>query len=773
MRGLFLVFVFISSLYSHENHFEPLHHKLPKADEVRLGSGAPGPKYWQQQVDYEMDIKLDEDKNTLTGTGKITYKNNSPHTLKYLWLHLDQNKNHKHSESRRSSSGSDLSSGTFPLRHFKGEVLRDKLEGVKITSATDKDGKKLSYEVVGTMMRINLEKELLTQHSFEFNLSWNMEIVDAKAIFSRTGYEYFEKDKNKIFTISQWYPRLVAYSDRYGWHTQQFLWAEFALEFGDYQVNITVPEDHLVAATGVMANEKEVLSAEQQKKLNEARKAEKPVFIVTQKEAEKKLKSKSKKLRTWKFKADNVRDFAFASSRRFIWDAMNCRLGEKDVLCMSFYPPEGNPLWERYSSHAVSHTLKTYSKYAFDYPYSTAQSINGPIFGMEYPMITFQSMRPSKDKTYSRRQKYGLISVIIHEIGHNYFPMIINSDERRHAWMDEGINCYVQYLAETEWEDNYHGINGKTYGGIKSYMSSATDQSIMTKADNIKSLGVNAYAKPSAGLVILRETIVGRKIFDKAFKEYCQRWKFKRPMPEDFFRTINEMTGRDLAWFWNSWFYSTDHVDISIESVEEYEINTRNPEIEKTAEKKKVLDRGVPITEIRNKTVPKLVDKFPELKDFYNSYDPHAILDKDKKDFEKYVKSLKEDEKKLLNSKKVFYVVKLKNIGGVPMPVILTLEYADGSKEVVKVPATFWRRGSKDMHKLLILDKKLNAVEHDVLDETLDTNRHNNRYPPRIISKKVDLTKGSKKGSSNPMKEQLDREKKKADAAKKKASEKK
>ena len=770
MRGLFLFFIFISNLYSQQNYFQPLEEKLPNADEVRLGSGAPGPKYWQQQVDYKMSVNLDENKNTLSGKGEITYKNNSPHILKYLWLHLDQNVRHKHSESRMSHTGSDLSSAEMSFHHFKGEELKDVFDGgVKITSITDKAGEKLNFEIVGTMMKVDLPQGLKTAESFIFKIDWNMVIVDAKAFFSRTGYEYFEKDKNSIYTIAQWYPRLAAYSDRYGWHTQQFLWAEFALEFGDYEVSITAPEDHLVAATGIMTNEKEVLTEVQQAQLIKARTVDKPVIIVSQKEAEENMKSKSKKLKTWKFKAEKVRDFAFASSRRFIWDAMNSKVGKKNVLCMSFYPPEGNPIWERYSSHAVSHALKIYSRFSVDYPYPTAQSINGPVYGMEYPMISFQSMRPEKDGTYSRRQKYGLISVIIHEVGHNFFPMIINSDERRFAWMDEGFNSFIQYLAETEWEANYHGLNGKNWNGLKSYMSSNTDQPIMTKPDNIKSLGNNAYGKPSGGLVILRETILGRKVFDAAFKEYCRRWKFKRPMPADFFRTMEEMSGRDLSWFWRSWFYSTDHVDISIEGIEEFEIDTSNPEIEKGQSKNEALKKGIPITEERNKAVEKLVDQFPELKDFYNTYDPYEISEKDKKDFEKYVKDLKAKEKELLKSKKLFYVLRFKNVGGVPMPLILNLEYEDGSSEEVKVPVTFWRKGQKELHKLLILDKRLVAVEHDLKDQTLDTNKHNNRYPPRIISKKVKLTK-NKKSTNNPMKAQQDRDKKKAEADKKKDS---
>ncbi|MEO0403885.1 MAG: M1 family metallopeptidase, partial [Bacteroidota bacterium] len=556
--------------------FKQMREEWPTPNVYRTASGAPGHEYWQQKVDYDMKIRLDDEKQQVYGEETITYTNNSPDELRYLWVQLDQNIRAKDSDRYKIRQGS-LSEGTDYASIKRMEPTFD--GGFKIDHVKDAGNKDLNYVINNTMMKVDLPSTLKPGGKFVFKIKWWYNINDRMKIGGRSGYEYFKEDDNYIYTIAQFFPRLAAYTDYEGWQNKQFLGGgEFTLEFGDYKMALTVPSDHVVASTGELQNPKNVLSAAQRKRLEKAKNADKPVMIVNQDEAEEAEKGKEKGMKTWIFEAENVRDFGWASSRKFIWDAMGVKVGSKRPMAMSFYPKEGNPLWEQYSTEAVAQTLETYSKHTIDYPYPVAISVHTKWIGMEYPMICFNGGRPEADGTYTERTKLGMISVIIHEVGHNFFPMIINSDERQWTWMDEGLNTFVQYLTEQEWDRNYPSRRGSArkirdyMGGDKSRISP-----IMTNSESIYQFGNNAYGKPATALNILRETILGRELFDHAFKTYSNRWMFKHPTPADLFRTMEDASGVDLDWFWRGWFYTTDHVDIAISGVKEFSVDSKKP----------------------------------------------------------------------------------------------------------------------------------------------------------------------------------------------------
>jgi hypothetical protein len=488
------------------------------------------------------------------------------------------------------------------------------------------------------------------------------------------------------------------------------------------------------------------LTSTQIDRLKQARFAKKPVLIVTQKEAEEAEKTRATSSKTWHFKAKNVRDFAWASSRKYIWDAQGYKTGASNGLAMSFYPKEANPLWGQYSTQAIIHTIEQYNKFSLDYPYPTAQSVNGPQGGMEYPMLSFNGGRPVKDKktgalTYSKRTKYGLISVIIHEVGHNYYPMIINSDERQWTWMDEGLNSFVQSLAEQAWEENYPGTRGEPRG-IIDYMKSQNQVPIMTNSESLLQFGPNAYAKPAAGLHILRETILGRELFDFAFKEYAQRWKFKRPTPADFFRTMEDASGTDLDWFWRGWFYTTDPVDISIDGISEYTMSSKDPEIEKAWKRAKKAEEPISTANQADKgNLPRRLVANPDLKDFYNEHDDYTVTNKDRNEYNKLVKDLEDWEKELLKSGKHFYLVDFSNVGGLVMPLILEIELKSGKKIIDRVPAEIWRYNSKKFTKLIITDEPMVSLTQDPYLETADIDTNNNSWPRKITRSRLELFK--------------------------------
>ena len=740
-----------------QKKFAQIEELIPTPNEYRNAAGAPGYNYYQQQADYKMNISIDDETQVLSGDEIITYTNNSPDQLSYLWLQLDQNLFAKDSDTKlihveKMEDFRDISQIERKVFEYDG--------GFKVQEVKNLNGSDLKYSINKTMLRIDLDKPLKTGSSISFKIKWWYNINDRMAVGGRSGYEYFEKEDNYIYTVAQFFPRMCVYDDVSGWQNKQFLGrGEFTLPFGDYDVSITVPADHILGATGELQNTSSLLTNNQKKRLEQAKKSDSPIFIVTEEEARESEKTHSKRTKTWKFKATNVRDFAFATSRKFIWDAQNTNVGGKDVLCMSYYPKEGNPLWERYSTKLVAHTVQTYSKYTVDYPYPVAISVHSKSIGMEYPMICFNGGRPEADGTYSERTKYGMWGVIIHEVGHNFFPMIINSDERQWTWMDEGLNTFVQYLTEQEWERGYPSRRGPAYK-IADYMKGdkSNISPIMTNSESIWQFGNNAYGKPATALNILRETIMGRELFDYAFKTYCERWKFKHPTPADFFRTMEDASAVDLDWFWRGWFYSTDHVDISLESVNLYQLNTQNPEVEKAFAKNQYENQDDFKGDIENlRSIKETInEKDANIDDFYAKRDIFKVDKLDEKEYEQF-KIRNKDKLDLLNAGKYFYELNFKNIGGLVMPLIIQINYTDQTSEIIRIPAEIWRRHEVNVSKVFILDKEVSSFRLDPLLETADTDLYNNAWPREVIPSRYDLFKERKmrmQRRENPMQRQ-------------------
>jgi hypothetical protein len=767
-----------------QDKFRQLEEVLPTPNDLRAASGAPGPAYWQQRADYEMDIELDDARQWLHGKAKITYLNRSPDRLTYLWLQLDQNLLRRDADSNLAEEAPHFKDATAKnkapeLKEFSYRTLNRLLYlqqfdgGMRIARVADAAGAALPHTIVKTMMRIDLPKPLGSGERFVFHVDWSYPINDAVKVSTRSGYEYFEKDGNYLYEIAQFFPRLAAYTDVNGWQHKQFIGrGEFTLEFGDYLVRLNVPADHVVAATGSLQNPEAVLSAAQRARLREAETAKGPVFVVTPDEARAAEKGQATARKTWVYQAENVRDFAFASSRKFIWDAWQHQSGKQKVMAMSLYPKEGEPLWSKYSTQAIVHTLEVYSRYTFEYPYPAAISVNGPVGGMEYPMICFNGPRAQEDGHYygspkedgaRRFGKYPLISVIIHEVGHNYFPMIVNSDERQWTWMDEGLNTFLQFLAEQEWEEEYPSRRGKP-ADIVEYMLSDDQVPIMTNSESILQFGANAYAKPATALNVLRETVLGRDLFDFAFKEYARRWQWKRPMPADFFRTMEDASGVDLDWFWHGWFYTTDHVDISLDGVYLYSLDTRDPVIDKERQRRERDKTPRDLSDTRNAGVPKRVDAYPELKDFYNDYDELAVTAKDRAEFEELVEGLETWEQDLLRTEAHFYVLELSNKGGLVMPLPLSIDYVDGTSEQLTLPAELWRLHSDKVRKLLIRTQEIKAIEIDRYRQTADADLDNNSWPARAVPTRFQLFKD--KLPPNPMRQAAEADSAKEGAAK-------
>ena len=750
MKRSLSIFMFLCSMVSisaqniqnnpgsnHGNKFEQLGTILPTPNNYRTASGAPGHEYWQQRADYDISAYLDEDKLNLKGSETITYYNNSPDELEYLWIQLDENQ-----QSSVKNAGYDSSSmlpkQTSNTRLTATELpAKDNGFGVNLEKVTDAEGKPLSYVVNKTMMRIDLPKKLKKGETFKFKIDWNYNISDRMKMGGRGGYEFFPEDGNYLFTMTQWYPRLCVYSDFQGWQNHQFTGrGEFALTFGNFKVKMNVPADHTIASTGVGKNFSEVLTPEQLARWQKAQNATEPVEIVTLDEAKKAEKSKSKNRKTWVFEAENVRDFAWTSSRKFIWDAMPQVIAENNnkVMCMSLYPKEAYGLYRKYSTKAVAHTIKTYSDFTIPYPYPVAQSIEASN-GMEYPMICFNYGRTEKDGTYSEGIKNGMLGVIIHEVGHNFFPMIINSDERQWSWMDEGLNTFVEYLTEELWDNKFPSKRGPAHT-IVDYMKLPKDQlePIMSNSENIIQFGPNAYSKPATGLNILRETIMGRELFDKAFKTYAKRWAFKHPEPADLFRTMEDASGEDLDWFWRGWFYSTDPVDIAIDKVTvatpDFDGKANAREFKYKVEKP-ALNDFEDISKIRNREDKKITfytDKDTSTQDFYWRYDRGLENVDTTKEY-----TIKGEAAENLNEKErekfknlTGYQIDFSNKGGLVMPLILEFTFEDGSKLSDKISAQIWRKNEKSVSKTYFFDKKLKSIQLDPMKETADIDTSNN-----------------------------------------------
>jgi hypothetical protein len=747
---------------NHGNKFEQLGTILPTPNEYRTASGAPGPKYWQQRADYDIKATLDEKNLMLHGAETITYFNNSPDVLTYIWLQLDENE-HSTTKNAGYPDGSSLGRGMSPaMIDNLEEAKTDNGLGVNILKITDLLGAKLKYTVNKTMMRVELPTALKPGQKFAFKVDWNYKITDRMTVGGRGGFEFFPEDGNHLFTMAQWYPRLAVYSDFQGWQHHQFTGrGEFALTFGNYKVAITVPSDHVVMATGACQNYPAVLSPAQLARWNKAQTSTEPVEVVTLEEAKKAEQTKATTQKTWVFNAENVRDFAFGSSRKFIWDALAANVEGKKVMCMSAYGKEAYGLYRPFSSKAVAHTIKTYSKFTIPYPYPVAQSIEASN-GMEYPMICFNYGRTEKDGSYTEATKNGMLGVIIHEVGHNFFPMIVNSDERQWSWMDEGLNTYVEYLTEELYDNKFPSRRGPAFA-IADYMKLPKDQlePIMTNSENIIQFGPNAYAKPATGLNILRETIMGRDLFDYAFKEYSRRWAFKHPTPADLFRTIEDASAEDLDWFWRGWFYSIDPVDIAIDTVKHavYDASIAMPAARTMGPRslaKPEVNSFEDISKIRNrndKSIVFLTDVDTTLRDFYWRYDrglePYDSVTKQPAMAMPAAEGLSDAEKAKYASANL-YEVSFINKGGLVMPIILEFTFEDGTKETQRLPAQIWRKNENKVTKVFLTSKKAVSIQLDPMRETADIDESNNKWPNVAAPSKFALfkSKGFTRGQS-------------------------
>ncbi len=708
--------------------FEQLGETLPTPNSYRTGSGAPGPNYWQQRADYVISVELDDNTQKLTGSETITYYNNAPEALTFLWLQLDQNLFANQSITNQTKTG--VIRDSIPASFFNtaaGVTVSDYKGGHTIKSVKDAAGKTLPYIINNTMMRVDLPAPLKTGEKFSFSVEWSYTESNRQVYDGRGGYEYFPEDGNYVYTCAQWFPRMCVYDDYEGWQNKQFLGqGEFALVFGNYKVRITVPSDHIVGATGTLQNPKDVLTKEQIERFERAKKTfDNPMIIVSQEEATKKEKTKSGKKSTWEFHADNVRDFAFASSRKFIWDAQAVKVGTKTPLAQSLYPKEGNPLWEKESTKAVKNALELYSERTFEYPYPVAYSVHSAHQGMEYPMICFNGERPNKEGKYSKQTLTGLVQVVVHEVGHNFFPMIVNSDERQWSWMDEGLNTFLEKETVRTRYPELFGTHG-TPKGIVPFMRGDKSQMrpIMSMSDNIRKteFGPNAYTKPSAALTILRETVMGPELFDQAFKEYAQRWAFKHPKPADFFRTMEDASAVDLDWFWKGWFYTNDNVDVDLAEVKWYQLRTTkiDPEKKDVKVQQGDLASAKGSTDFSNGPQQFTLSNTPESLngEFRSREDDNAIRGK-------------------LDGKNI-YQLKLRNAGGLITPLVIEWTYKDGSKEIERIPAEVWRENENEVVKIFIKDKEVVNILLDPNFELADVEVSNNVFPKRSSGSRFD-----------------------------------
>ncbi len=713
----------------------------PTPTDYRNASGAPGYRYWQQKVDYDLRVRLDEPKRLVTGSAVVKYRNNSPDTLSYLWLMLDQDQYRRDSiaELTRTVSGDKISLGEIR----RAKRMQEWEGGMTIVAVRDAGGRALPFTRTDTMIRVELAQAVAANGGeTSFTIEWSFPMVDYKVVGGRSGYECFTaagEDGNCIFQGAQWFPRLAVYSDYEGWHNKTFLDdGEFTLEFGDYRVALTVPADHVVAATGEVQNADEVLTAAQRSRLAQARTASAPVYVVTPDEAAAAERGRASAEKTWVFAAANVRDFGWASSRKFVWDALGVKQASTEqplVMAMSFFPKEARPMWDAYSTKAIAHTIDVYGKFTFPYPYPTAQSVNGPVSGMEYPMISFNGPRPLKDRktgnlTYTEAGKYRLIGVVIHEVGHNWFPMIVNSDERQWTWMDEGLNTFLQFQAEKQWDEKFQSRRGEPRG-IAEYMLSRDQMPLMTQSDSVLQFGANGYGKPAAALTILRETVLGRERFDRAFKEYANRWRFKHPTPVDFFRTMEESSGVDLDWFWRGWFYTTDHVDLALDNIVRARIDSGNPDAEATERRRVKSGEPASLTEARN-TAPTVVDRDPATRDYYNQTDEFTVTPGERRKAVDALAPLSPEERAARAVTDNFYRFSFRNIGGIVMPVVLKIDFTDSTSETVRIPAEIWRHNDKKVTWQYLTSKTVKNAEIDPLWETADADRANNVYAGRI-----------------------------------------
>ena len=732
--GILILLVSFPSIAQQQwsGKFEQLDQTLPTPNSYRSASGAPGINYWQQRADYDIDVELNDDTQLLTGRETITYYNNAPEVLRFLWLQLDQNNLSDGNMTDKTETNRVRDS--IPVKFFPLATDTYGYEGgFKITAVKDAiTGKALSYLINYTMLRVDLPTPMKTGDKFSFVVEWNYREKDRMKFSERGGYEYFPEDGNYLYTEAQWFPRMCVFDDYEGWQNKQFIGqGEFALVFGNYRVRITVPSDHIVGATGVLQNPKSVLTKDQIDRLEKAKKTfDQPVLIVTEEEVRKKEKERSKKKSTWDFAAENVRDFAFATSRKFIWDAMAVKVNDKTPLAQSLYPKEGNPLWGKESTMAIKNTLEVYSARTLDYPYPTAYSVHCANQGMEYPMICFNGGRPKSDGTFSQSTYEGMVGVIIHEVGHNFFPMIVNSDERQWSWMDEGLNSFLEREVKRERYPNVN-ISWGSPKGMANYMKGDKNlmRPIMWHSDNIpgRDFGPNAYGKPSAALTLLRETVMGPELFDKAFKEYAQRWAFKHPKPADFFRTMEDASAVDLDWFWRGWFYTVDNVDVELDEVKWFKVRSEQKDLENKNIKAKQGDLAA-----------KSKDK---LTDFSGGAQEFTMINTDDRMYGEFKNKINDGDVRKRLADKNLYEITLKNKGGLVTPVIIEWTFKDGTKEIEKIPAEIWRVNETEVKKVFMKDKEVTNVVIDPDGATADVNLSDNVFPKKPTESKFDQLK--------------------------------
>jgi len=738
----------------------------PTANSYRTAGGEPGHEYWQQRADYKINVTLDEKKHRIEGNVEITYHNNSPDTLRFLWVQLDQNRFNKNSMQHKTATynapdslkGFDGSPARLSLGQLRQQqLMEDRDFGFEINNVSQ-GGNELKHTVVGTKMRVDLPMPLKSGESTSFAVDYAFNIIESDVMGGRGGYEHFPDDEidggGYLYEMSQWYPRMGAYTDYEAWTAKEFLGSgEFTQEFGNFDVTLTVPADHVVAATGELQNMNDVMTSEQLERWEEAKTAVRPVYIVTIEEAIENEKEGTNDTKTWHFAAENVRDFAWASSRKFAWDAKGYDQGgsvRPHVMAMSYFPKEGGELWEKYSTEVVIHTMEVYSRVSFEYPYPVAISVNGPVGGMEYPMITFNGPRTILNddgtRTYTMAEKEFLIGVVIHEVGHFYFPMIVNSDERQWTWMDEGLNSYLDGVSGREWD--YDWANSEP-SDIIDYMKSQNQVPIMTQSDSVLRLGPNAYTKPATSLNILREVILGRDLFDFAFKEYSRRWMFKRPTPSDFFRTMEEASGVDLDWFWRGWYYTTDHVDISLDHIYQMRMDTKDPDIDfaRRRDENNMKPKSLYVTRNEEEGMRSWVQRNRDVRDFHDENDQFTVTNKERNEYIDFLDGLDPRERReferAVDEDKNYYVLEFSNQGGLVMPILIEFTFTDGSTEFMNIPAEIWRRNHLSVKKLFVFDKEVERVELDPDWYTADTNVENNHYPRRIIPSRIEAYKAS------------------------------
>ena len=646
----------------------------PAPNETRAANGKPGPKYWQQRVDYVIRVGLDTTTHAVTGSERVTYRNNSPDALGYVWFQLDQNIDNPDVSPAMIGAPALQKNITPAAAAFINATLDTRGYTISRVQLVSKTGQKTdaAYVMQGTQMKVPLASPIPSGGSQDIEIDWSYVMPESFA--SRNGRGAREKLADGwAYLAAQWFPRAAVYDDVVGWQNDQFFGqGEFYLNFGNYDVSITVPHNHIVQSTGVLQNPVDVLTTTQRERLARAMTSENQVYIITKDEANTPAtRPAGSGPMTWRFKAENVRDFAWASSAGFIWDAAGFRYTptSKPIEMHSLYPREALGVWDSLSTRAIAQTMRTYGRLSFEYPYPKASNIHGIVGGMEYPMIAFCGARPPQnaDAATLKRVGYGLVSVTIHEVGHNWFPMIVASDERKWTWMDEGLNSYLEGMASMEFDATWPRARLPLIAAnIVPYMRNTDQVPLMTESDLIhRGFGPNGYTKPASGLYILREQVLGPQLFDAAFREYSQAWMFKHPQPADFFRSMMQASGDNLNWFWRGWFYTTHANDQGVGTVET-----------QSADSMGMSARGR----------------------YYNR-------------------------------------ITLENKGGLVMPVVMEFTFTDGSKERVRLPVSIWRTNEKAFRYGRFSQKELQSIELDPDNALADINRDNNKWarPAAVI----------------------------------------